>query len=142
MRSRLFRRVAMTAGAATPAADPSAIQRSSAPMSWADCHRASGSLATQMRTTRSRACGEAGCSEEIGDGSADMMALIREAWLAPENAFFPVAISYRTQPKAKMSVRASASLPSSCSGAMYWKVPRMVPFSVRFCPPAMVGRDV
>ena len=29
-----------------------------------------------------------------------------------------------------MSVRASASLPSSCSGAMYWTVPRTVPASV------------
>ena len=29
-----------------------------------------------------------------------------------------------------MSVRASASLPSSCSGAMYWKVPRIVPSCV------------
>ena len=29
-----------------------------------------------------------------------------------------------------MSLRASASLPSSCSGAMYWNVPRIVPCSV------------
>ena len=29
-----------------------------------------------------------------------------------------------------MSVRASASLPSSCSGAMYWNVPRIVPSAV------------
>ena len=29
-----------------------------------------------------------------------------------------------------MSLRASASLPSSCSGAMYWNVPRIVPRSV------------
>ena len=30
-----------------------------------------------------------------------------------------------------MSVRASAAWPSSCSGAMYWKVPTIVPSSVR-----------
>ena len=30
-----------------------------------------------------------------------------------------------------MSVRPSASLPSSCSGAMYWNVPRIVPSWVR-----------
>src|SRR5476649_600685 len=30
-----------------------------------------------------------------------------------------------------MSVRASASRPSSCSGAMYWNVPRIVPCAVR-----------
>ena len=29
-----------------------------------------------------------------------------------------------------MSVRASASIPSSCSGAMYWKVPSRVPLPV------------
>ena len=29
-----------------------------------------------------------------------------------------------------MSLRASASPPSSCSGAMYWKVPRIVPRDV------------
>jgi hypothetical protein len=29
-----------------------------------------------------------------------------------------------------MSLRASASLPSSCSGAMYWNVPRIVPRDV------------
>ena len=41
-----------------------------------------------------------------------------------------------------MSVRASASLPSSCSGAMYWNVPRIVPSRVTFGAPATVGPDV
>ena len=41
-----------------------------------------------------------------------------------------------------MSVRASASLPSSCSGAMYWNVPRIVPSCVRFCAGATVGSAV
>ncbi len=36
-----------------------------------------------------------------------------------------------------MSLRASASLPSSCSGAMYWKVPTIVPSAVS--GPAIVG---
>ena len=40
----------------------------------------------------------------------------------------PVAISYRTAPSAKMSVRCIGFLPSSCSGAMYWNVPTIVPF--------------
>src|SRR5450759_5130509 len=70
-----------------------------------------------------------------------MIAPIRLARLAPVNAFFPVAISCSTAPSAKMSVRASASFPSSCSGAMYWNVPRMVPLSVRCWPgPASVGK--
>ena len=46
---------------------------------------------------------------------------------SPSKALRPVSISYSTAPKAKMSVRASASLPSSCSGAMYCSVPRIVP---------------
>ena len=47
-----------------------------------------------------------------------MIAAMREAVLSPRNARRPVAISYITAPKAKMSLRASAGLPSSCSGAM------------------------
>ena len=33
-----------------------------------------------------------------------------------------------------MSVRASASRPSSCSGGMYWNVPRIAPSRVSGCP--------
>jgi hypothetical protein len=40
-----------------------------------------------------------------------MMAL----WLRPAKAFRPVAISYTTAPKAKMSLRASVDCPDSCS---------------------------
>jgi hypothetical protein len=47
------------------------------------------------------------------------MAAIKLARLFPENAGFPVAISWINSPKAKMSVRASTSLPFNCSGAMY-----------------------
>ena len=60
-----------------------------------------------------------------------MIAVIKLAWLLPVNAFFPVDISYNTEPKAKMSVRASTSFPSSCSGGMYWHVPIIVPSAVR-----------
>ncbi len=119
IRSRLRRRDVTATGGATPAVEPSAIQRSSRRMSAALCQRSSGSFARQVRTTRSRAIGDIGCSEAIDGGSDDMIAVISEACVAAENAFFPVAISYRTAPSAKMSVRASASLPSSCSGAMY-----------------------
>lgn len=45
---------------------------------------------------------------------------------------FPVSISQTTAPNPKMSVRASASQPSSCSGAMYWNVPRIAPCAVKF----------
>src|SRR5688572_3501805 len=37
-------------------------------------------------------------------------------------------------PMAKMSVRASASYPSSCSGTMYCIVLRMVPYAVKGAP--------
>ena len=53
--------------------------------------------------------GATGCKEEIGFGVSFRMAPIRLAWLFPSNAFLPVIISYSTTPKAKMSVRASAS---------------------------------
>ncbi len=54
-----------------------------------------------------------------------------EPWLFPSKAFLPVSISNSTAPNAKMSLRTSASLPSSCPGAMYWKVPRIAPCAVR-----------
>ena len=38
--------------------------------------------------------------------------------VAASNARLPVNISYSTSPRAKRSLRAEASRPSSCSGAM------------------------
>ncbi len=46
------------------------------------------------------------------------MFIITLAVLVPSNARRPVAISYSVAPSAQMSLRASASRPSSCSGAM------------------------
>ena len=92
MRSRLRRRTSPGAGA--PAWDPaSLIQRSSAATSWALCQRSSGSLARQVRTTRSSAGGARGARAESGGGSDPMIAEIRLAWLLPSNAFWPVTIS-------------------------------------------------
>ena len=68
---------------------------------------------------------------EIGGGSDARIAAIRVAWFWPLNAGLPVVISYRMVPSAKISLRESASLPSNCSGAMYWKVPRIIPSWVR-----------
>ena len=77
---------------------------------------------------------------DIAFGSPLTIAAIRLVFVFPSNARFPVAISYSTAPNAKMSVRASASSPSSCSGAMYWNVPRIVPSAVRgFCCVAPSG---
>src|SRR5690242_15805059 len=92
--TRSLRRRETATGAATPAWEPAcAIQASSLLMSWALCQRSSGSLARQVFTTRSRAGGVIGCTMDRAGGSEDMIEEINEAWLAPEKAFFPVAIS-------------------------------------------------
>jgi hypothetical protein len=62
-------------------------------MSRVDCHRFSGSLARQVLTSQSRAAGLIACEAETGGGSVARIADINDAWLAPENAFFPVTIS-------------------------------------------------
>ena len=132
-------------GAAIPDCEPpSAIHFNSLPRSPAFCQRSSGSFARQRRTTRSSAGGVIGATAEMGAGSSFMIEEISDACVAPENAFLPVAISYSTQPNEKMSVRPSASRPSSCSGAMYWNVPRIVPSCVRLFGmlPSAVGSDV
>src|SRR5437870_11337605 len=88
-----FLRPAMI-GAGTPAADPtSAIHWSWSLASWAVWKRSSGSLARQVRTTRSSAGGVIGWSVAIGAGSSFMIDEIKDAWLDPEKAFRPVAIS-------------------------------------------------
>src|SRR6516162_7560211 len=65
--------------------------------------------------------------EDIAGDSAARMAAMVDAVVLPSNARRPVQASYKTAPRAKMSERASASLPSSCSGDMYWNVPTTVP---------------
>lgn len=62
-------------------------------MSCAVWKRSSGSFARQVRTTRSNAGGVIGWIVETGVGSSFMMFEINDAWLVPENAFRPVAIS-------------------------------------------------
>jgi len=67
---------------------------------------------------------------EIGGGQSFRIAPIHTGLtLAFKRLSCAVAISYTTAPNAKMSVRASISfvLPSTCSGAMYCSVPRIVP---------------
>src|SRR5258708_4123914 len=87
--------------------------------SWTVCTRSSGSFARQLFIVVSSAEGDKGCTLEIGGGSAARIAAIVEAVVLPSNARWPVTISYNTAPSAKMSLRASASLPSTCSGDMY-----------------------
>src|ERR1700693_1085756 len=80
--------------AATPLCNrDSPIHFSSLPRSAAFCQRSSGSFARHLRTTRSSPGGVVGWIEEIAAGSLVMIAEISDAWLAPENAFVPVATS-------------------------------------------------
>ena len=80
--------------------------------------------------TRSSDDGVNGWRVDIDGGSRSRIAAIRLAWLFSSNDRLPVTISYTIAPNAKISVRASASLASSCSGAMYCMVPRIVPAAV------------
>ena len=69
------------------------IHWSSLATSRALCQRSSGSLARHVVTIRSSAGGVSGWRVEGEAGSELMIAEISEAWLVPENAFFPVVIS-------------------------------------------------
>src|SRR4030095_13736109 len=91
-RSRRRRREETTAGTTRPAADPSAIHRSSLTTAPADCQRSSGSLARQVLTTRSNAGGVMGWIAEIGGGSAVLIEGISDARLAPGKDFFTRAL--------------------------------------------------
>ena len=87
-------RARATTGAGTPACEPpSATHFSSSMTSWAVCQRSSESLARHVLTTRSSAGGDIAWIVEIGDGSSFMIAEMSEAWLMPEKALRPVAIS-------------------------------------------------
>ena len=105
------------------------INSAMCPMSAADCQRRSGSLARQSRTRWSSACGASGCAR-------DGRRLVLEN--RPDDAGRRLALERPRPyhlvdhaPSAQMSLRASASLPSTCSGAMYCTVPRIVPCAVR-----------
>ncbi len=76
---------------------------------------------------RSSPGGVSGCSVRIGAGSFSRIPAATDTSVLPSNARLPPIISYNTAPRLKMSLRASASLPSTCSGAMYWNVPTIVP---------------
>ena len=109
---------------------PSRNQESWSFASCALCRRSSGSFTRQALTSRSNSTGASAIRWDTGSGWWCRIDPIRLAWVAPANARSPVAISWSTQPSAHRSLRASASRPSSCSGAMYWKVPTIAPSRV------------
>ena len=95
-----------------------------------DWKRCAGSFSRQCRTMRSIAGGMPPPPSDSAAGASFRVAAITPARLRPENGRRPEIISYSRQPNAKMSLRASASRPSSCSGAMYCSVPKISPRSV------------
>ena len=84
--------------------------------------------------------GVAGSAVRNGGGSDVAIDEISKTWLLPSNARLPVIISCSTAPNAKISVRASASSPSNCSGAMYCNVPISNPGTVNGVVGIALGR--
>ncbi len=116
---------------------PDKLARSKA-RSRIDWKRCAGSFSRQCRMMRSTAGGISRPGSDSSAGASFRVAAITPARLRPANGDRPEIISYSRQPNAKMSLRASASPPSSCSGAMYCSVPRISPRSVS--GPATVSR--
>ena len=96
----------------------------------ADWKRSAGFFSRQCRTSRSSSDGIFAPETSGSGGSSFRIAFIVSIAESPLNARRPVSISKRTHPNAKMSDRASAGCPLTCSGAMYPTVPRSVPGSV------------
>src|SRR6266545_6547429 len=118
LRSGLALRAATTADIGRSGDEtPVSVSRSKA-RSWAEWKRCSGFFSRQWRTIRSSP-GEIFrlVSERSGGSSrriADIVSAVESAWKARR----PESISYRIAPKEKMSERASADLPLTCSGDM------------------------
>jgi len=122
---------------ARPRARPCARARSRIPAhcscslaSCAVCNRSSGSFASSAPTRRSSAGGDIGTSfhqraRRVAHDRADHAGLRHaiERALAGRHLVEQATRDHR-------SLRASASRPSNCSGAMYWNVPTTAPSAV------------
>ena len=105
------------AAAAAAGVDPDSAWRSNA-RSCAEWKRSSGFFSRQWRTTRSRPGATFLFVAERSGGSSRRIADMVSAAVSRWNARDPDSISYSTAPNAKMSERASADFPLTCSGAM------------------------
>ncbi len=65
-----------------------------------------------------------------GGGVAVTCLNIKLVGVAPSNGTLPVSISYKMQPSAYWSARASMSAADACSGDIYSGVPKTDPTSV------------
>ncbi len=81
----------------------------------ADWKRSAGCFSRQRSTTRASPGGHGSGS---APGSSRRIAVIVSAAVSLWNARLPVSISCTTQPREKMSERASAMCPRTCSGDM------------------------
>ena len=131
-RSRHGRDAAAGAPTGDGRAVSAAIHASSSCRSRAECQRASGSFSRHFLTTRSSDGGESGPQRRdrrrivLEDGPDQARARPAFERLAAGEHLVEHGAERED------SLRASASWPSSCSGAMYWTVPRIVPCAVRF----------
>ena len=76
-----------------------------------------GSFSRQRRSNRRTLDGV--CSGNAFQfGSRSMIAAMVSDSVSPLNAAWPISISYKTHPKAQMSVRLSTARPRACSGLM------------------------
>ena len=95
-----------------------------------------GSFSRHRVSSRRRLDGVDGGSAFQSGSRSRIFAIVSEV-VAPGNARRPVSISYKTQPNAQISVRASTACPRACSGLMYAAVPKTAPCEV----PVIVGAD-
>ena len=91
-------------------------RRNSDFMSEACWKRSSRSFSSARLMTSSSFGGRSGLSRTGATGARFRMASKITPEVSPRNGIAPVAISYMTIPKEKRSVRASRSLPRTCSG--------------------------
>ena len=83
--------------------------------------------------TSSNRAGKSGFRRTGATGARRRIESNTAAEVSPRKGSVPVAISWRTLPKEKRSVRVSNSLPRVCSGDMYATVPSVVLGLVRCC---------
>ena len=92
------------------------IASSANPTSRAEWNLRAGSFSRQRRMIRSSPGDSCSLSVCNSGGSSFKMAFMVSMDDSPLKARCPLSISYKIPPKAKMSVRASTSLPRTCSG--------------------------
>ena len=113
--STMPRHMALATG--VPLSSPPPTASSAKARSRAARKRSSGSFSRQRATTRTSEGGTPS-GGGLASGSSRRIALIVSTREEPAKARRPHSISKRITPREKMSLRASASCPRTCSGDM------------------------